>query len=75
MIFSQGKDNDFDIAIRLVRPKSRARSISSTLGSILQTVGSYIAALEYHKKELAIDAELQDRAEMANDHEITSISC
>jgi NB-ARC domain len=67
-IIWQGKDNDFDKAIRVAENKVVASGISSLLGLILHTLGRYNAAVKYHKKSLAIHEELKDKLGMAGDH-------
>jgi tetratricopeptide (TPR) repeat protein len=64
----QGKDNDFDRAIRLAKDRRLASHISSYLGLVLYTVGRYIPALEYHNKALKIHQELNDKVWMAIDY-------
>ena len=66
--FSQGKDNDFNRAVRLAKDRSVASSISSYLGLILYTLGIYREALRFHNKALALHEELQDRVGMASDY-------
>jgi tetratricopeptide (TPR) repeat protein len=64
----QGKDNDFDRAIRLAKDRWMASYSSSFLGSILRMLGRYNVALEYHKIALSIDEELNDKIAMAKDY-------
>jgi tetratricopeptide (TPR) repeat protein len=64
----QGKDNDFERAIKLAKDRSSASSILSYLGEISYRVGRYARALDYHKEALTIDEELNDRTGMSRDY-------
>jgi tetratricopeptide (TPR) repeat protein len=64
----QGKDNDFDRAIRLAKDRWMASYSSSFLGSILRMLGRYNVAPEHHKIALSIDEELNDKIAMAKDY-------
>jgi tetratricopeptide (TPR) repeat protein len=68
ILIAQGKDNDFERAIRLAKDRSVASGISTYLGLIFEILGIYGKALEFHNKALAINEHLQDRVGMAKDY-------
>jgi tetratricopeptide (TPR) repeat protein len=67
-IIAQGKNNDFDRSIELTKDLEMSANISTLLGSILDTLGLLISALQYYKRSLDLHKKLNDRVGMAGDY-------
>ncbi len=71
LIFNQGSENnDFDNAITFAEYHDElmyCASMSRSIGIILLSMGLFSKALEYNKKALGFDQELNDKAGMADD--------
>jgi tetratricopeptide (TPR) repeat protein len=67
-IIFEGENNDFERALLFTNKSYIAAEISALLGSILNRLGIYNKALEYHKKSNDINKTLDDKAGLARDY-------